>query len=60
MGDSVGQSSDVPGETDRRKGLSVASRSDLRCIGDLDTKVATGICGRGLSVGDGKASFLTG
>lgn len=60
MGDNVGQSSRVPGETDLRSGFSVASRRDRRCIGDLETKVATGMLGRGLSVGEGRESFLMG
>lgn len=60
MGDNAGQSSSVPGEIDLRSGFSVASRRDRRCKGDLETKVAIGMLGRGLSVGEGRESFFTG
>jgi len=60
IGDRAGHSSSVPGEIDLRNGFSVASRSDRRWTGDLDTKVATGMLGRGFSVGEGRESFFTG
>jgi len=50
----------VPGEMDLCNGFSVASMSDRRWTGDLDTKVATGMPGSGFSVGEGRDSFFTG
>ena len=54
-GDREGQSSSSSGpgcgDKERRSGFSVASINDLLMIGELETIVATGRLGRGLSVG---------
>ena len=58
-GDNAGQVSRLPEISERRKGFSVASRSDRLCSGDLPMKVATGKLGKGFSIGD-SIGFLIG